>query len=136
MNMTTKTIQCRIRINDNLFDLALLRGDMLHAYFLLDRLADNTFREIYFHDVCSAKKLLLRKSKDSANRIDSNIISLSGHEIDCIKELISQCYLNPYDAAWLHNDIEASFPSGDDAALYVHFDSNDNCPQQTQTPTA
>ena len=124
--MDAKTIQCQIQIEEGLLDLTLLHSDMLRTYVILDMLMDDVFNEVCFHDPLASQKLFMRKSSDSINTIGDNSMYLSENGIDCIKELISQCYLNPYNATWLHYDIEAQTSDGNDATLYIHLDSTTN----------
>lgn len=122
--MDIKMIQSRIHIQENLLDLAILHSDMHRAHLILDMLSDNVFHKIGFHDASSAHRVYVQKSTDSENTINGDCLYLSSNSIDCIQQLISQCYLNPRNAKWLHYDIEARTPNDDNATLYVHLTSS------------
>jgi len=121
-----KTIQCRIQTRESLFDLALLHSDMYRAYLILDMLTEDVLHEISLKDLSSSQQFYLKKSKDHTDRIEDRILYLSDNEIQCIQELISQCHRNPYNAAWLHYDIEVHTPDRNDAVLCVHLASDTN----------
>ena len=119
--MNRKHIQCRLAYKAGSLDIAISENNMYCSYLLLDQLMNATLNEVYFCDIQSSKKMVVKRSSKNYTIIQDNSVYLSDNCIECIKQLISQCHLNPYDAKWLHYDIEACTDQGDDVVMVVHL---------------
>ena len=119
-----KKMQCRIRISEEMIEIAILQKEMHEAYLLLDLLKENLLGEIYLYDDESAQKICVKKAQGDRNVMEGERLYLTNQCVDCFKQLIAQCYLNPYDVQWLHYDMEICSPQGEEMALYMRFSEN------------
>lgn len=117
--MDTRMIRCRILVNDEGYRIGIIKDHMCSVYVLLDLLNEGDLKEICLWDQEGGRKICLSRSSDGRNSVDEAQISLNGDGIACMKKLISQCFLNPYDAGWLHYDIDLCSGSGKDMTLCV-----------------
>jgi len=116
-----RNLQCRIRIEDGICDVGFVKSEICPAYLLLDSLSEGIVAAIFLHDALSAKRLPVQNTTGDKNLLENDRMSLTDNSITCIKRLISQCYLNPYDAQWLHYDTEIHSPQGEEMALIIHI---------------
>ncbi len=120
--MHRKCMHSQIEFTKDMFFITVQKNDMYLSYLLLDQLLNDRFDEVYFCDGKSGQKITVRRSRE-ANRtiVEDGCVYMSNNCIECLKQMISQCHVRPYDAEWMHCDIEAYTAQGDDAAMVIRF---------------
>ena len=119
--MNPKTIQSHVQFRGGICEIAILSGDMHRAYMLLDMLAEGAAGEIHLQNAADGKTTPIQKSADGKNIAWPDGVCLTADGIGCIKRLIAQCSLNPYDAQWMHYDLDAYTPKGEEIELCVRI---------------
>ena len=92
---------------------------------LLDFLTEDIIGEVHFNDSTAHHRLCIRIAEKAMYVPENGCVMLVNNHIDCIKRLIAQCYLNPYDTKWMHHDIELVTSQGDGIMLLVCIDEVD-----------
>ncbi len=120
--MSKKSIQCRIKSEDRFIDIALPEDSICSVYMLLDQLLIDVLIELELFSPLDSRRMYVRKSKEKEKTIiNDQTIYLSDNCIECVKQMIYRYYLNPYDAKWIHTDIEAYTETGVTIDLCIRF---------------
>ena len=120
--MHKKSIQCSIKTEDKFIDIALSEESIYSAYMLLDQLMIDMLEEVALISPRYSREMHIRKSREKEKTIiNDQTIYISDNCIDCVKQMIYRYYLNPYDAKWIHLDIEALSETGDTIDLCIHL---------------
>ena len=120
-----KIIKSRLHNGEGVVEVAILRSEMLRAYMLLDLLNEDIVGEVYFNDSAMHQRLCIQISEEATYIPETGCVMITNNHVACLKRFLSQCYLNPYDMKWLHEDIEMGISQGKDVVLHVHFEDAD-----------
>lgn len=120
--MNRKCIHSQIESVKDIFIITIQKSDMYLSYLLLDQLLNDYLEEVSFYDDKTTQKINIRRSND-VNRtiVEDDLVYMTNNCIECLKQMIAQCHMRPYDAEWLHYDIEAYNNHGDDVAMCIHL---------------